>query len=750
MDNEAVLNQLTALYEKQKQLAKSAGQRKGQKPQQKATRAELINQFSFHAAAQIPPSHSVVRQTVIGYAYPPCTVPLADLEPITINELELETVHRGRVLVVRTLGYPSRIQAVQNAIEDSEGSVDRLAVYNFDMRLRPEQILPKGQLLAVKEPYYKVTADGAPMVRVDHPSDFVILRPEDSAIPLQLRPKLLELVDSPSAWKAKGNAAFKARDYRGAIELYSNGIEFDQTNPTCHQEKEGSTHLLQLDMYRNRAQANINLGRYEAALADAEASIISSDDLASGEAGLVNSNVKAFYRAGIAAYHLQSYDKAQQMFESILKIAPMDSDAQRELQRVRRRLVEQSMGAYDFEEMIECAMTVDKRLDVADFKANVTVQKTVDRGHGLFATKAIKAGELVLVEKALFVAFNTDEGADQSVIMNLNTGVMSVGTHPTRLVGAVHKMLHSPKLAEAFSHLYDGGYEPRGVQVVDGVVAVDTFQVEAALDFNGFGLPSDPTAVDRDMADQATSSTGVWMTSSFINHDCIGNAARSFMGDVMVIRATKDLEKGDEILMRYKNSDDDIESFQKTVLSSWKFTCSCALCTAEAKTPEPQRQRRLELIKEARAFLQANQISEQYPPTPVLITKAEQLRAKIEASYGQAQFKNLPRQGLQDLSLWICTAHILGAQHKVQTAAAAVLRDLGFMISIKKNKVSIERTNCRMDMSGIYAGMYLAVSYYRKGQNEVGKQLERFTMEMYETIHGCMLGFEEKFGVIKG
>ncbi|KAJ8605982.1 hypothetical protein MRB53_041275 [Persea americana] len=713
MDNDAVLNQLTALYEKQKQLAKSAGQRKGQKPQHKASRAELINQFSFHGAAQIPPSHSVVRQTVIGYAYPPCAIPLADLQPITINELKLETVHRGRVLFVRTFGYPSRIQAVQNAIEDNEGSVDRLAVYNYDMRLRPEQILSKASCL---------------------PSRSLITRSQRTEHQCYWSSSIVPRLGRQ--WATQPSRQETTEERSSCIRMASS---FNKRTQHVTRKRRGSTHLLQLDMYRNRAQANINLGRYEAALYDAEASIIPSDDLASGEASLVNSNVKAFYRAGIAAYHLQSYDKAQQMFESILKIAPMDSDAKRELQLVRRRLVEQSMGAYDFEEMFECAMTVDKRLDVADFKANVTVQKIVDRGHGLFATKAIKAGELVLVEKALFVAFNTDEGADQSVIMNLNTEVMSVGTHPTRLVGAVHKMLHSPKLAEAFSRLYDGGYEPRGVQVVDGVVAVDTFQVEAALDF----------VIDRHMADQATSSTGVWLTSSFVNHDCIGNAARSFTGDVMVIRATKDLKKGDEILMRYKNSDDDIESFQKSMLSSWKFTCSCALCTAEAKTPEPQRQRRLQLIKEAREFLQANQISERYPPTPVLITKAEQLRAKIEASYGQAQFKNLPRQGLHDLSLWICTAHILGSQHKVQTAAAAVLRDLGFVISVKKNKVSIERTNCRMDMSGIYAGMYLAVSYYRKNENEVGKQLERFTMEMYETIHGCMLGFEEKFGVIK-
>lgn len=218
----------------------------------------------------------------------------------------------------------------------------------------------------------------------------------------------------------------------------------------------------------------------------------------------------------------------------------------------------------------------------------------------------------------------------------------------------------------------------------------------------------------------------------------------------MVIRATKDLNQGDEILMRYKNSDDDVEVFHKTMQSSWRFTCSCALCDAEVKTPKPQRLRRLQLIKEARSFLKENEIAEQHAPSSSLIAKAEQLCTKLETSYGQPQFKTLPRQGLHDLSLWICMAHILVSPHKVQKSAMAVLRDLGFFISVKKNKATIDRTNCRLDMADIHAGMYLAMSYYHQGQNELGVQFERFTMGMYETIHGSMLGFEVKFGVIKG
>lgn len=742
MDNEAMLSQLTKLFEKQKELAKSAILRKGQKPSKRASRAELEHQF---APEVMYPSGmmSMVRHTVIGYAYPPCTVPLADLKPITIEELELETVHRGRVLIVRALAYPMRIQAVQNGVEDSEGVVDRLSVYNVDTKLRPDQVLPKGQILAIKEPYYKVTADGGHTIRVDHPSDLGQLRPEDELVPWQLQPKLMELGDvTPAHWKERGNVAFKAKDYRGAVELYLRGLE-------ALRKEEQLDESLELDILRNRAQANIYLGRFEAALTDADAAIIPPQEPSCNAVGATKSNVKALYRAGIAAYHLEDYQKAEDSFESILELSPADIDAVRELQRTKMRIAERDSGDHDFEAMTEYAMTVDRRIDTASFKANVRVQKTVDKGHGLFAANAIKAGELILVEKALCVAFNDEEGGDQSVIINMNTEIMSVGTHPTRLIGVVHKLRHSPKLAEEFMRLYDDGYQPRGVNIVDGLVAVDTFQVEAALDFNGFGCPAVPTCINTDQMDQATSSTGVWLTSSFINHDCTGTAARSFIGDVMVIRATKDLKKGDEILMRYKNSDDDNDEFQKAIQQSWKFKCSCAVCSAEAKTPQAKRKRRVEFIKEARSFMEAHEVTEQSSPSSNVIAKAERLRLRIETAYDSTLFKDLPRQGLVELDLWLCTAHIFASPNKVPKAAIAVLRDLGFKVSATKKKVTFDHTYARMDMAGIHAAMYLAMSYWRQGQHALGEQLEVFAKDMYKIIHGCMRGFEEKFGKLQ-
>ncbi len=133
------------------------------------------------------PSHQTFATTFIGEAYPPCTNPISSLAPITLRELKLETHHRGRVLIVRTFGIPTRLSAIQSAIEDENKDVDHLAIQNLPLTAVTEKVLPSGAIVAIKEPYYKITADGGVMIRVDHPSDFLHLESGDALVPVRLR-----------------------------------------------------------------------------------------------------------------------------------------------------------------------------------------------------------------------------------------------------------------------------------------------------------------------------------------------------------------------------------------------------------------------------------------------------------------------------------------------------------------------------------------------------------------------------------
>lgn len=46
-------------------------------------------------------------------------------------------------------------------------------------------------------------------------------------------------------------------------------------------------------------------------------------------------------------------------------------------------------------------------------------------------------------------------------------------------------------------------------------------------------------------------SCGVWPLASYINHSCYSNVRRSFIGDMMIVRATQDLIANTELVFWY-------------------------------------------------------------------------------------------------------------------------------------------------------------------------------------------------------
>lgn len=84
-----------------------------------------------------------------------------------------------------------------------------------------DEYIPEGATLAIKEPYLHVDMVHPPhdtsnnainlksmffVLRVDHPTDLVVLPPCDALIPVHFRTATSD--DTAASWKEKGNAAF--------------------------------------------------------------------------------------------------------------------------------------------------------------------------------------------------------------------------------------------------------------------------------------------------------------------------------------------------------------------------------------------------------------------------------------------------------------------------------------------------------------------------------------------------------------
>ncbi|KAI8648829.1 SET domain-containing protein [Fusarium sp. Ph1] len=88
-------------------------------------------------------------------------------------------------------------------------------------------------------------------------------------------------------------------------------------------------------------------------------------------------------------------------------------------------------------------------------------------------------------------------------------------------------------------------------------------------------------------------TSGIWLLASRINHSCVGNCRRSFIGDMQIVRATRDLLADTELLFCYRLPVP-FESYQEAQkgFKNWGFTCDCGLCLRKKATSRSVFQRR--------------------------------------------------------------------------------------------------------------------------------------------------------------
>lgn len=119
-------------------------------------------------------------------------------------------------------------------------------------------------------------------------------------------------------------------------------------------------------------------------------------------------------------------------------------------------------------------------------------------------------------------------------------------------------------------------------------------------------------------------SLGLWIKASYMNHTCVPNTQRSFIGDIMVIRAGSDLKAGTELKHSYvdiskKYAERQIE------LQGYGFQCDCSLCSAWMSTSPKKRKKR----ENTRNFIRDRVVS----PVPTELSDFFRLLDNLEGTY---------------------------------------------------------------------------------------------------------------------
>src|SRR4051812_16282571 len=143
----------------QKKALRDAQTRIGQSIENRKSRDELTIQFRFRLMMSRQPRGGFnLRTAFIPPAYSPCFRSILDLHKVMIKDLLLETHHREKYIMLRSITPPDRMTAVMAIVEDENGDAIMLQLYyqEEENTRSAEDILSEGTILIVKEPYLKL------------------------------------------------------------------------------------------------------------------------------------------------------------------------------------------------------------------------------------------------------------------------------------------------------------------------------------------------------------------------------------------------------------------------------------------------------------------------------------------------------------------------------------------------------------------------------------------------------------------
>ncbi|KAG8910818.1 hypothetical protein FRC00_007486 [Tulasnella sp. 408] len=375
-------------------------------------------------------------------------------------------------------------------------------------------------------------------------------------------------------WKALGNKYFQSKWFTSAAIAYSTGLK--QTP---------SSQVLRL----NRAMTYLKLGHAGAALSDCNHAL--------GQKDLPSSlRLKALYRKAQALYGLGHWKEAEMAFETTSSEFPSETGTCRPwVEKSRKRRQESETGSYNWVEMYTASLSKARRLDVADYKGDIEVVALPTRGggRGVVVTEDVIAGQLLLVSKAFVSAFPDDyDPPEILIIQNLITMNGQCGCGASLGTKVAERIAGDPGCARLVYDLYAGPSlsPPPATYVLERAPAsgvenfldfgtpVDIARIEGVLSFNAFSPAGLPRPLESEK--ESDSPSALFLLPSLFNHSCNPNAAWACFGDVMAIRAMRDIPKGSEVFISYRAGDGSFLKREET-LRHYFDKCTCDLCTLD-------------------------------------------------------------------------------------------------------------------------------------------------------------------------
>ena len=514
------------------------------------SKCHYTKRYLLQKISEIPRNLSLIRNTV----YDPLSaskvispINLELLERINIIQLVPGKIYTNKVIYATLIDTGFKMTAYHSIIEDETGQCAKLCIYNISPHL--EQYLAPGVKLAIASPYYKsVGGDGCNYMRVETPEEVIILPDCVSKNNSNI---------SNEEYKLEGNDFFTSVKYFEAIVCYTKAINGDPSNP----------------IYRsNRALCYLKTEYFEEALLDSEKAI-----------ELDPNSSKFKHRLAMSWSGLGNYEKSVQILEEIR------NDIEESILKIERTLLANSRGKINMEDFARRARA-GGNLKIGDYIGPITIDISPNHGHGVFATRNIKKGEVILVMKAVaYIGKTTTE--EMKLLRETNPYGKSCKMNNAlliqRLIGYIvkskltafrvfnlfNKKFHQEPIpiefykSQGFELIRDKQKPPYQMDQLRKIVLDNTFTYDK----------------DKIIEDGYIMPSGIWPVFSYFNHACVGNVWQQYFHDYLIIKACTHIPKGAELTACFFDTTTlfSLEDRRDKLAKDWSYECSCDLCTFE-------------------------------------------------------------------------------------------------------------------------------------------------------------------------
>ncbi|GAA5946973.1 hypothetical protein JCM10213_002918 [Rhodosporidiobolus nylandii] len=578
---------------------------------------------------------------------------LEECEPILFKEMLATQQHAGRYLLCRIVSLPHLHTdgSVQFVAEDITGRPERIAIHHVLLNgivSGPDlaQLFPLGDILAIREPTVEAVVEMMGTwfgVRVASPADYHVVYPGD-----RLLENVAWLTSSPAKprtvdfdYRMSGEAAFTQQKYPLAVKLFSDGIAYT------------SSDIQSLLLHLGRARAHLSLSNHVSAFRDATAA---SRLLHEGVPSPPHTVERVMLAAAQAHEGLGNPLKAHEEYRKLVQLAPENSDGKAGKKRVKRLLHEEKTGDVKVGELEkQCrSFFFDEGFEVGSFVGPVKAVSsgTRDGGNSLVTTEAVKAGSLLLVEKALVVGHTRNLGRSQvlQAIDVTTKASFSDGAMLDLATKAIAKVVDDPSTLPQFTMLSGGGgYKADAALPLSSLrtrkvpldkpaqpVNVDVGRLEAILSISHFtvsgvsrGLPT------KDEIDNI--SCAHFSLANLVGHSCAPNAIRRTYRDVILIRARRDIAPGEEVSVAFQPYDADLDK-RKRIFTNFLASpggCPCSLCADDRADGEARLAKRKQLLGAGFSLLKDRLAkSENDPGRQQIMREAKYLCKQLDKTYG--------------------------------------------------------------------------------------------------------------------